>query len=96
MESDDERGFLLEGQDVPTRGNQNLQQALEYTVNPEYLETMRIPLLRGRFLSDQDNEQSVRVVVIDTSFAQEYFPGQDPIGKQIRVFEIEDDSTKRV
>ena len=87
---------MLEGQDLPTRGNKNFQQALEYTVNPEYLETMRIPLLRGRFLSNQDNEHSVRVVVIDTSFAQEYFPGQDPIGKQIRVFELEDDSTKRV
>jgi predicted permease len=92
MGSDNEHGFLLEGQDLPTRGNKNFQQALEYTVEPEYLETMRVPLLRGRFLSDQDNEHSVRVVVIDTSFAQEYFPGQDPIGKQIRIFELENDS----
>jgi predicted permease len=92
MGSDNEHGFLLEGQDLPTRGNKNFQQALEYTVEPEYLETMRVPLLRGRFLSDQDNEHSVRIVVIDTSFAQEYFPGQDPIGKQIRIFELENDS----
>src|SRR5215469_12658108 len=92
MESDNERGFLLGGQDLPTRRNKNFQQALEYTVEPEYLETMRIPLLRGRFLSDQDNEHSVRVVVIDTRFAQEYFPGQDPIGQQIRIFELENDS----
>jgi predicted permease len=96
MDSDNERGFLLEGQDLPTRQNKTFQQALEYGVEPEYLETMRIPLLRGRFLSDQDNEHSVRVVVIDTSFAQEYFRGQDPIGKQIRIFELENDSTKQV
>jgi predicted permease len=96
MESDNERGFLLEGQDLPTRRNKNFQQALEYSVEPEYLETMRIPLLRGRFLSDQDNEHAVRVVVIDTSFAQEYFTGQDPIGKQIRIFELENGSTKPV
>jgi predicted permease len=95
MESDNEHGFLLEGQDLPTRANKNFQQALEYTVEPEYLETMRVPLLRGRFLSDQDNEHSVRVVVIDTSFAQEYFRAQDPIGKQIRIFELANDS-KRV
>jgi predicted permease len=96
MDTDSERGFLLEGQDLSTQTPKNLQQALNYTVQPEYLETMRIALLRGRFLSEEDNEHSVRVVVIDTSFAQEYFPGQDPIGKQIRVFELEDDSTKRV
>jgi predicted permease len=96
MDSDYERGFLLEGQDLPARQNNNFQQALEYNVEPDYLETMRIPLLRGRFLSDQDNEHSVRVAVIDTRFAQEYFSGQDPIGKQIRVFELEGDSTKQV
>jgi predicted permease len=96
MDSDYERGFLLEGQDLPARQNNNFQQALEYNVEPDYLETMRLPLLRGRFLSDQDNEHSVRVAVIDTRFAQEYFPGQDPIGKQIRVFELEGDSNKQV
>jgi predicted permease len=95
MESDNERGFLLEGQELPTQGK-NFQQALEYIVEPKYLETMRIPLLRGRFLSDQDTEHSMPVVVIDTSFAQQYFPGQDPVGKQIRVFELENDSTKPV
>jgi predicted permease len=96
MESDNEGGFLLEGQELPTQRTQYVPQALEYTVEPEYLKTMRIPLLRGRFLSDEDNERSVRVVVIDTSLAQKYFAGQDPIGKQIRVFELEGDSQQRV
>ena len=96
MDTDSETGFLLEGQELPTRRNTNFQQALDYPVEPEYLKTMRIPLLRGRFLSDQDNEHSVGVVVIDSSFAEQYFPGQDPIGKRIRIFEREDDSAKRV
>jgi predicted permease len=69
---------------------------LEYTVEPEYLKTMRIPLLRGRFLSDEDNENSARVVVIDASFAQQYFAGQDPIGKRIRIFEFGSDTNQRV
>jgi predicted permease len=94
MDGDNERRFLLEGQDLSTQTHKNLQQALNYAVEPEYLKTMRIPLLRGRFVSDQDNEHSVRVVVIDTRFAQEYFPGQDPIAKQIRIFE--NDSPKQV
>ena len=96
MESDNERGFLLEGQELPTQRPKNIQQTLEYTVEPEYLKTMRIPLLRGRFLSDEDNENAARVVVIDANFAQQYFAGQDPIGKHIRVFELDSDSNQRV
>ena len=96
MGSDNERGFLLEGQEPPTQGNKNLQQTFEYTVEPEYLKTMRIPLLGGRFLSDEDNENSARVVVIDGSFAQQYFAGQDPIGKRIHIFEFGSESSQRI
>jgi predicted permease len=96
MESDNERGFLLEGQEPPTQRTENIQQTLEYTVEPEYLKTMRIPLLRGRFLSDEDDENAARVVVIDANFAQQYFAGQDPIGKHIRIFELASDSNRRV
>jgi putative ABC transport system permease protein len=69
---------------------------LEYAVEPEYLKTMRIPLLRGRFLSDEDNENGARVALIDASFAQQYFAGQDPIGKHIRIFDFDSDSNQRV
>jgi predicted permease len=96
MESDNERGFLLEGQEPPTQRPKNVQQTLEYTVEPEYLKTMRIPLLWGRFLSAEDNENAARVVVIDANFAQQYFGGQDPIGKHVRVFELASDSNQRV
>ena len=96
MESDNERGFLLEGQEPPTQRTKNIQQTLEYTVEPEYLKAMHIPQLRGRFLSDEDNENAARVVVIDASFAQQYFAGQDPIGKHIRIFEFGSDSNQRV
>jgi predicted permease len=96
MEYDNERGFLLEGQELPTERSRDIQQTLDHIVEPEYLNTMRIPLLRGRFLSDEDNENAARVVVIDASFAQQYFAGQDPIGKHIRTFEFDSDSNQRV
>ena len=57
--------------------------ALRYAVNPNYLKLMHIPLLEGRFFSDADNEHASRVIVVDESFAQRFFPGQDPIGKHI-------------
>ncbi len=96
MEYDNERAFLLEGQEPPTQRTDHIQQSLEYRVEPEYLKTMRIPLLRGRFLSDEDNETAPRVVVIDASFAHQYFSGQDPIGKHIRIFEFDSNSNQRV
>jgi predicted permease len=96
MQWDNEEGVLPEGQALPTQRTRNIQQALEYTVEPEYLKTMHIPLLRGRFLSDEDNENAARVVVIDAMFAQQYFAGQDPIGKHIRIFEFDSDPNQRV
>ena len=93
---DNETGFLLEGQELPTSELGMFRRLWNTLVEPEYLNTMRIPLLRGRFLSDGDNENSARVVVIDAGFAQQYFPGQDPIGKHIRTFEFDSDSDQRV
>jgi predicted permease len=94
MESDDEVGFWPEGQPQPTRPA-DYSSALEYVVEPEYLQTMGIRLLRGRFISDGDDERSERVAVIDNSFAQEYFPGQDPLGKHVKIFDFDADPSER-
>jgi len=45
---------------------------------------MRIPLLRGRFFSDQDSPSSPKVAIISETLARRYFPNQDPMGKQMR------------
>jgi predicted permease len=45
---------------------------------------MGIPLKRGRFFDEHDNETSQPVVVIDDVFADKFFPNTDPIGKRIR------------
>jgi predicted permease len=52
---------------------------------PEYLKTMEMPLLRGRFLTPEDNLQSEKVIVIDRILAQTYFPDKDPMGQTITI-----------
>jgi len=94
MEGDDEVNFWPEGQEQPTR-QADLAYSLEYVVEPDYLQTMRIPLLRGRFFTEGDNERSARVAVIDNRFAGKYFAGQDPIGKHIHVFDYDSDASRR-
>jgi predicted permease len=94
MEDDDEISFWPEGQQQPAR-QADLPTSLEYVVEPDYLKTMRIPLLRGRFVSDSDTRSSEGVAMIDNSFAKKYFPGQDPIGKRIRVLDFDSDPTQR-
>ena len=53
---------------------------------PTYFQTMGIPLLKGRGLSEQDMHSPVEVAVVNEAFAQSVFPGQDLIGKYITDF----------
>jgi putative ABC transport system permease protein len=54
------------------------------TVSPGYFHVMRIPLLRGRFFSEQDSPSNPRVAIISETLARRYFPDQNPIGRQMR------------
>ena len=83
MNGDDEMTFWLEGQPKPASEN-DLNWALDYIVEPGYLKAMGIPLQRGRFFTDRDNEHSPQVAVIDDVFARKFFPNQDPIGKRVQ------------
>ncbi len=63
----------------------NAPTAWTYTPSPGYLRTMKIPLLRGRFFTEQDRVGSQPVVVIDETLAKRVFPGQDPVGKALSI-----------
>jgi predicted permease len=52
-------------------------------VSPNYFATMRIPLIRGRVFTKFDHRDAPKVVVINETAAQRYFPGEDPVGKHI-------------
>ena len=53
-------------------------------ITPEYFRTMSIPLLGGREFTRQDDRNAPPVVIINRSMAQQFFSGEDPIGKRIR------------
>ncbi len=54
-------------------------------VSPGYFETLGVRLVRGRVFTDRDRNDSAAVVVINETLAARYFPGQDPIGRRVRV-----------
>ncbi|HKD49973.1 MAG TPA: ABC transporter permease [Candidatus Acidoferrum sp.] len=62
---------------------QNAPRTLVFTTGTDYLRTMGIPLLRGRFFTSEDTTKTPFVTVIDTVFAEQYFPGQNPVGQSI-------------
>ena len=56
-----------------------------YGVSPDYLRTMRIPVLRGRGFTKQDNVNAPLVVMISETAARKFWPGEDPLGKRVRL-----------
>ncbi|MGH9711967.1 MAG: ADOP family duplicated permease [Candidatus Acidiferrales bacterium] len=84
MSGDDEHVFWLEGQPKPASQNE-MNWAVKYVVAPDYLKVMEIPLQRGRFFTQQDNEHAPAVAVIDETLAKKYFGNGDPIGRRIHL-----------
>jgi putative ABC transport system permease protein len=57
--------------------------AMFYLVSPGYKDAMGLQLLKGRFLTAQDNETAPSAIVIDDAMARGLFPNEDPIGKSL-------------
>src|SRR5580658_5980808 len=82
-DGDSEIGFWP-GNGPQPPGNQ-MTSAMFYIVTPDYPGVMQLPLRRGRFFTERDNLASSPVVAIDDVMAKHFFPGQDPVGRQISV-----------
>ena len=70
--------------DSANGGRADAAQAIFSLASPDYFKTMRIPVVRGRDFSLQDNYNSPFVALISESLAKRSFPNQDPIGRTIQ------------
>ena len=75
--------FSVEGRAAPS--DMSLPFALWRVVSPDYFRAMGIPLLRGRYFEAHDTPESMPVVVINRRLAEQYWPGEEAIGKRLKV-----------
>ncbi len=74
--------FVLLDRPAPEAGKE--PRAQMNRAHPETFRTLGIPLLRGRGVTEQDHAQAPPVVVINQHMARQYWPQEDPLGKQVK------------
>ncbi len=73
--------YRVEGRPAPRAGEAMIAQHI--SVSTGYFETVRASLLQGRYFHDTDSPGGEPVIVVNQTFAQRTFPGEDALGKRI-------------
>ena len=76
-------GFNIVGRPPAPQGQ--MPNATFISVTPDFFKTLGIPIRRGRAVTEADRADGARVVVVSESFARQYFPNEDPIGRQVDI-----------
>jgi predicted permease len=74
--------FTPEGYQPPPGAN--LNRCNHSVILGDYLQAMGVPLIRGRYFTEQDNENSVKVLIVSESLAKRYWPKEDAIEKRLK------------
>jgi putative ABC transport system permease protein len=82
------RPFTVEGR--PRQEPGKVPDVQYRMVSPGYFRTMKIPLIRGRDFTSQDEGQASGVVIINQAFQRRYLPDEDPVGKRITLGGFDD------
>ena len=80
------RSYIREGRPATPEESAN---AAYMVITPDYFRAMQIPLTAGRAFTDQDNDQSPKVVIVNQTMARQMWPGEDPTGKRITIWRDE-------
>jgi putative ABC transport system permease protein len=78
----DSTGFTIEGTAPNPTEKTNANTRL---VSPDYLKALGIPVRQGRHFADSDGPDSELVVVVNETMAKQYLPGQDPVGRRLKI-----------
>ncbi|MEY2544986.1 MAG: hypothetical protein QOG48_103 [Verrucomicrobiota bacterium] len=72
--------------DIQERPAPKAQQPIAQVnvITHDYFKTMRTPIVRGRDFTERDNRVAPKIAIVSESFAKEFFPGEDPVGKRIQ------------
>ena len=82
--------FTIEGRAPVERGE--LTSTIVETISPNYFRLMNIGLRDGRELNDSDGDTTAPVAVISQNVAKRYFPGENPLGKKLKIGKADADS----
>jgi predicted permease len=82
-----ELGGPIEIEGHPVSSGQQPNSASDNFVSPQYFDVMRIPLLRGRGITDGDKQNTQRIAVVNETMAQRYWPKEDPIGRRFSILD---------
>jgi len=77
--------IVFPDRELPEQGKE--PEVLFNTVTANYFDTIGIPLLKGRSFGNEDQAKASTVVVINQFMAERFWPGADPVGKQIKFVE---------
>jgi predicted permease len=78
-----DRIFTIEGREA--QGRPDSLQAQARRISPNYFDTMGITLVAGRAFTDNDDAKSPPVAIINETTARRFWPGEDPVGKRIKM-----------
>ena len=81
------RSYIREGRPATPEESAN---AAYLVATPDYFHALQIPVVAGRAFTDQDTEQTPKVLIVNESMARQLWPGESPLGKRITIWRDEE------
>jgi putative ABC transport system permease protein len=81
--TDDRSDSVILAEGYQMKPGESVISPTRVTTAPGYFESMKIPLVHGRYFEDRDSADAPRVVIVDTRLAKRFWPGQNPVGRRM-------------